>query len=475
MFFAVKVELPIVKQPCSVLVSNGENQTLEKGIFMKPVSFYLVTDTHYFENKLGSQGSAYDNYTKKEQYFMRESSAIISSTFNRIAQDKETDIVIIPGDLSKNGEIESHKSFVKELYKLRDSGKKIFVITAGHDYNEYSYCYIGDERVNVEGTSFDDLYDMYKDFGYADAIAFDKRTNSYFAQITDGVRMFAINCDSFNNPKGTVDDELIKWAKVQLDKAKEDGCSVFAICHYPIIPSVPVFDLVGDAKVKEWRKIATFLADNGVELVLTGHMHIQSINEFYSENGNRLIDVCTSCLVGSPAKYRKITVNEKSVLKIESIDVEDFGWDMGGLDVQEYFDRQFGRAIINRVYGALDGGKGIEKILKQLGTRFIKTAKLSTIAHLLCFRIDKDLGENKIAEFIPKAGVNLFKGDMPYVQGTALHDLLSRVFKRFSFIIKKVEPKLAKDGVEVDLQRMILDTIGNNKGYSDAEAEFTLK
>lgn len=442
---------------------------------MKPVSFYLVTDTHYFENKLGAQGKAYDDYMKREQYFMRESGAIISSTFARIAQDTETDIVIIPGDLSKNGEMESHKSFVKELYKLRDSGKKIFVITAGHDYNEYSYGYIGDERVKVEGTSFEELYDIYKDFGYADALAFDKRTNSYFAQITDGVRMLAINCDSFNNPKGTVDDELLEWAKVQLDKAKEDNCSVFAICHYPIIPSVPVFDFVGDAKVKEWRKVATFLADNGVELVLTGHMHIQSINEFYSEKGNRLIDVCTSCLVGSPAKYRKITVNENSVLKVESLDVEDFGWDMGGLSVQEYFDRQFGQDILNRIYGALDGGKGIEKQLKKLGVKFIRTAKLSTLAHLLCFRIDKDFGKIKISDFIAEAGVNLFKGDMPYVAGTPLYDVLSRVLKRFSFIIKKIEPKLAKDGVEVNLEKMLLNTIGNNKGYSDAEAEFTLK
>ncbi len=27
---------------------------------MKPVSFYLVTDTHYFENKLGAEGKAFE-------------------------------------------------------------------------------------------------------------------------------------------------------------------------------------------------------------------------------------------------------------------------------------------------------------------------------------------------------------------------------------------------------------------------------
>ena len=77
---------------------------------MKPVSFYLVTDTHYYENSLGVEGKAYYQHMKGEQYFLRESSAITKSTFERIAQDKDTDIVIIPGDLTKNGEVESHKT-----------------------------------------------------------------------------------------------------------------------------------------------------------------------------------------------------------------------------------------------------------------------------------------------------------------------------------------------------------------------------
>ena len=50
---------------------------------------------------------------------------------------------------------------VKELYKLKEKGKKNFVITAGHDYNEYSYGYKNDERIEVEGTDFDELYDFY--------------------------------------------------------------------------------------------------------------------------------------------------------------------------------------------------------------------------------------------------------------------------------------------------------------------------
>ncbi|MBQ5591765.1 MAG: metallophosphoesterase [Clostridia bacterium] len=442
---------------------------------MNKVSFYLVTDTHYFERSLGAEGAAFENYTRCEQYFLRESSSIVSAVFDRIAQDQETDIIILPGDLSKNGEKESHKSFVKELYKLKEKGKKIFVLTAGHDYNEYSRAYKDDMRIDVEGTSFDELYEFYKDFGYSEAVAFHQRTHSYMAQITDGVRMLAINCDSFNNPKGTMDEELMAWSKVQLDKAKEDNCSVFAICHYPIIPGVPVFDLVGDAKIKDWRTVASFLADNGVELALTGHMHIQSINEFYSEKGNRLIDICTSCLVGSPAKYRKITVDDTSTLKVETIDVGDFGMDLGGLESQEYFDRQFRRAIINRVCDALRSGDGISKYFKKLGLSFVENGTFGNLSNLLLLKIDKELAKIRIIDFIGEVGIGIFKGDMPYVKGTAVYNAISSVLKRFSFVIKRVEPKLSKGGDKIDLEKMLLDTIGNNKGFSDNDAEFKLR
>ncbi len=441
---------------------------------MKPVKFYLLTDTHYFENDLGVEGKAFEDYMKKEQYFMKESSAIIKSTFEKIAKDTETDIVIIPGDLTKNGELESHKSFVKELYKLKECGKKIFVITAGHDYGS-AFAFKNDQWIDAEGTPFEILTDMYKDFGIGDALAVDEPTHSYVAQITDDVRMLAICCDSENQPKGAMDERLMAWAKEQIDKSNADGCSIFAICHYPIIPSVPVFDLVGDTKVKEWRKVASFLADNGVEFALTGHMHIQSINEYYSEKGNRFIDICTSCLVGSPAKYRKITVDDNSVLKIESIPVGDFGWDVNDVPIQEYFDRQFRSAIVERVLRALNGGTGIVKHLKNLGKKFVTSATVGTLGRILFIKVDKSLKSKKLTDLIGEVGLAIFTGDMPYVEGTPVHSAFVKALNRFSFILKKVEPKLQKGDTKIDLKDMLLNTIGNNKGYSDNNAEFKLK
>ena len=250
--------------------------------------------------------------------------------------------------------------------------------------------------------------------------------------------------------------------QVQLDDAKKTDSSVIAICHYPIIPSVPVFDLIGDAKLKHWRNVASFLADNGVKLVLTGHMHIQSVNKFVSEKGNELIDVCTSCLVGSPAKYRKIAV-DSSTLDVKSIDVPDFGADMNGLTTQEFFDRQFKYSIINRINGMFNG----DGLLKKLGKKLVNGITVGGLGRLLFIKTDKSIRSRKFIDLAGDIGVAIFKGDMPYVAGTPVGDAFSKVFKRLGFVLRKVEPKLSKNGVKVDLTDMLLNTIGNNKGYSD--------
>lgn len=436
---------------------------------MKPFDFYLVTDTHYFEPSLGASGKAFDDYMKREQYYMAESSDIVKAVFADIANDKETEYVIIPGDLSKNGEIESHKSFVKELNKLKNSGKKIFVITAGHDYNEKSRAFVGNECIDVEGTPFGVLPELYNDFGYSQALAIDEQSLSYVTEIYEGLRLLAINCDAEGNPKGTVDERLTEWMRIQLDDARNSGCEVIAICHYPIIPPVPVFDLVGDAKLKNWRDTASFLVDNGVKLVLTGHMHIQSINKFTSQKGNTLVDICTSCLTGSPAKYRKISYDGAKI-DVKSISVPEFRENTDGVELNEFFDNQFAHSIINRINGIFNG----DGVFKKLGKKILNGISVGTLARLLFVNVDKSIRNKKFIELAGEIGVSIFAGDQPYVAGTPVGDAFIKVFKRLGFVLAKIEPKLSKNGVKVDLKEMLINTIGNNKGYSDNDTKIYL-
>ena len=114
-------------------------------------SFYVLTDTHYFETSLGCSGEAYEHYMQTEQMCLKENQEICRSVFEEIAKDKETNIVIMPGDLSKNGEYESHISLIKDLQKLKEAGKELYVLAARHDFNDNPHCYQGAEKPTLKG------------------------------------------------------------------------------------------------------------------------------------------------------------------------------------------------------------------------------------------------------------------------------------------------------------------------------------
>ncbi len=430
---------------------------------MKPLTFYLLTDTHYFAPSLGSSGKAYDAYMQDEQMCLAENAAIVSATFDTLIADTSVNVVLIPGDLTKNGEKESHLGFIGELERLRAAGKRVYVTTALHDFNDTPREYRDDVTYPVQGTKREELYDLYGAYGLKEAIAFDKPTMSYCAQLTEGIRLLAINCDGEEGDRrGSMSERLLGWIKEQVEAARRDGCFLFAMTHYPIIPSIPVFELVGDAHIDDWRKVASNLADSGVSLIFTGHMHIQSVNEYISEKGNRLIDVCTSALPGSPAKYRKVSIAENGDMEINSFDVPPFVWDMKGLTNRQYFDNQFNGKIHYMLSGAF-GDRGI----KRLAGKIVEGMTLKRLGRLLFFRVPKPLTEMKIPDFAGEVMIAVFAGDMPYTAGTPGGDVFRKALKRVRPILKIVQPKIIKDNRMPGLEEMLLSTVGKTGRFGD--------
>lgn len=65
--------------------------------------------------------------------------------------------------------------------------------------------------------------------------------------------------------------------------------------------------------VDEHKRIANLLADNGVQLIFTGHFHSNDISKHVSEKGNTIYDIETGTLASYPFAYRFIELNKESV------------------------------------------------------------------------------------------------------------------------------------------------------------------
>ena len=421
----------------------------------KPFSFFLVTDTHYFDSSFKRTGEAYEKRSITDQKCVAETPAIIDAGFEQMAQDKDTNVILIPGDLVYRGEYQSHIGFRERLYKLKEQGKRIFLITARHDYCEDGEPveFDGDELIPVKGMPRDELRDFYKDFGFGDAISEYRESMSYVAQLTDGVRLLALNCDGdCKGFKGLWDNQM-QWALEEIKKAHESGNYIFAMTHYPLLPFSPIMNLIGDAKLTDWEKRANEFADAGLDLIFTGHMHAQAITDYTTVKGNTITDVQTGSFVGCPCAYRKVTLEDNTV-NIKSYTVNDFDYDKHGKTAEEYFKWRFDRMINWKM----------DEILPAPAKKILGGLTLKKLGRLLCFKVDKSI-ESMLAK---DAGVelvrNIFVGNEPYVNGTPMYEAMSKLLKRLHPVTRIVEKKMgSKNPVLSDIDSFVLSMIGDEK------------
>ena len=421
----------------------------------KPFSFFLVTDTHYFDSSFKRTGEAYEKRSITDQKCVAETPAIIDAGFEQMAQDKDTSVILIPGDLVYRGEYQSHIGFRERLYKLKEQGKRIYLITARHDYCEDGEPveFDGDELIPVKGMPRDELRDFYKDFGFGDAISEHRESMSYVAQLTDGVRLLALNCDGdCKGFKGLWDNQM-QWALEEIKKAHESGNYIFAMTHYPLLPFSPIMNLIGDAKLTDWEKRANEFADAGLDLIFTGHMHAQAITDYTTVKGNTITDVQTGSFVGCPCAYRKVTLDDNTV-NIKSYTVNDFDYDKHGKTAEEYFKWRFDRMINWKM----------DEILPAPAKKLLGGLTLKKLGRLLCFKVDKSIESMLAKDACVELVRNIFVGNEPYVNGTPMHEAMSKLLRRLHPVTRIVEKKMrSKNPVLSDIDSFVLSMIGDEK------------
>jgi len=419
----------------------------------KPLSFYLVTDIHYYDTSFKASGKAYEERSRTDQKCVAETGYIIDAGFKKLANDKDTNIILIPGDLVYRGEYQSHIGIRDRLYKLKEQGKRIYLITARHDYAEDPVEFDGDRLIPVEGMPREELREFYKDFGFDEAISEHKESMSYVVQLQEGYRLLALNCDGdCKGFKGLWEDQM-EWALNEIKKAHEAGNYIFAMTHYPLLPFSPVMNLIDDAKLTDWEKRANEFADSGLTLMFTGHMHAQALTQYTTEKGNTITDIQTGCFVGCPCAYRKVTIDDKNA-EYTSYTIEDFEWDKDGKTAEEYFKWRFDRMINWKM----------DEILPAPVKKILDKFTLKKLGKLLFFKVDKSI-ENRLAKEVGVELVrNIFIGNEPYIKGTPMYETMATLLKRLHPITHIIEKKMrAKNPILADIDHFVLSMIGDEK------------
>ena len=445
---------------------------------MKKFNFYHLTDLHYYANELiGSSGEAYEMKCQVDQKCMAESGAIIDSAFKSIIEDKETEIVLISGDLTFDGEKQSHDALKEKLTYLKNNGKRVFTTFATHDFFMEARKYTDEEGVTfLPKYTRAELREHYNDFGYSEAIAEHVNSYSYCVQLTDDVRLLCLNDDGDFDAFCGYYNDLLFWIKDQVEEAHKAGCEIFAMTHHPILEPAPVYPLFSHkAMLGGYEFTAPYLADLGIKYVFDGHTHIHDINFIETKKGNKLYQINTASLIGYPLAYRKVEFSDEG-MDIKTLQVEEIDCDLKGQNVIDYARDHF-TYMIRSVFESIENdydkfivlsqgfsGEGeklrkAQPVLQKVG-KFANTLTMGKLCKITgCSKsCEASVADKRAVEFICEVILNMYSGNEILSPDTAEYKAFIAICKKLGVVIKLKDHQ----GNKVDLVELMAKTLYND-------------
>lgn len=217
----------------------------------------------------------------------------------------DLDFLLLPGDLTQHGERENHQWLSQRLSQLP---YPVYVIPGNHDLPAL--------ESSKNSIGFQEFPQYYRDFGYQKNQGLD-----YTQEILPGLQLIGLNSNHFDdqgNQIGCLEEQQLEWLEQVLSQVKNQ--LIFVMIHHNVIEHLPgqaTNPLGRRYMLENAPRFLQILKQAGVQLVFTGHLHVQDIAQWQG-----IYDITTGSLVSYPHPYRVICVHTntqgKPVLKIES-------------------------------------------------------------------------------------------------------------------------------------------------------------
>lgn len=472
-----------------------------------PLKIQFITDTHYYSRKNGTEGKAYKKAESKSQKIIRDSDLVIRAGFDMLCQDTSTDIVVLAGDTTRDGELNSHEEFIEMLRDLKKRGKRVYVITATHDFRDGGVAdgYDGDKKITVPAVEDrHDLWDMYYEFGPNEAIATHPESMSYVVQLAPGYRLFALNDDTNGKPEGErgsgFSDDCMEWILEQLKDAQENDQYVIAMTHHPMIAPSPFYAIIGKGDMQRNHETTReIFADAGLHCMLTGHTHIHDISVITSKKGNKFYDVACGALLGCPPTMRNVTFDPANAkIDVETVMIKDVpGIDTNGKPFDEYMRTFFFGMIaelieaaatnIDRLAEMTDAFSIPGEKVKKVGWLIKPVAKwLNKLTFKKVWRLCKkesglkksdiaDIADNRVVDFILELVQNLYCGDSPYSPDTREYRITCGMLNVIDSFLNTIHFSIGKVLKGATSVRALVEPLLWNPGPCDAEATLPIE
>ena len=305
----------------------------------------VMSDDHYLSPSMIRDTADYTTALNSDRKMFAESDAILRTMLDAVRQDKP-DVLLISGDLTKDGEQECHKALAKALQQLQRDvpGLKVYVINGNHDIRNadaLNFNTADGKAVPATRTDPEDFKRIY-DFIYSDPTVIATYTPpagkeagglSYVARPADGYTLVVIDTGRYSSDNtstgknehetsGAISADLEQWVIDQIKAAKARGDVVLGmqhhglVAHFDVQPTILPMYLVND-----YERLSQEYADAGMSVMFTGHSHAVDIASATTVAGNTIYDIETGSGLTYPSPLRFVELRRSADATVVSTGV----------------------------------------------------------------------------------------------------------------------------------------------------------
>lgn len=314
------------------------------------IRFGVISDIHYIAPSLKNlESEVWQDFVHNKYKEYNEVDSLVDNALDgvlRNAVEGGENYVIIPGDLTKDGELESHKALAKKFEAFeKETGIQVLVTPGNHDINNSNgVTFENGIKEPTEKTSPEQFREIYDNFGFDLADSFfvpeegKKGGMLSYAATLGNYRFISIDSCIYSNDNGAENDEhetagqladgLMDWIKEECAKAEENGLTVIGMQHHNLVPHTSIEEATLFAFViNDWLEVADAYADAGMHYVFTGHLHSNDVAKHVSDNGEAVYDILTPSLTGFPNYYKIVdfkATGGKVTMDMQTLDVDEY-------------------------------------------------------------------------------------------------------------------------------------------------------
>ncbi len=292
------------------------------------ITIFEVTDIHYISNNINDKGEAFQKTMSRsdgrETYYIEE----LTDALVYEIQQKQPDILIVSGDLTHNGEKESHIEIAKKLSKIEESGTTVLVTPGNHDINNpYAREFKNNEIVVTYSITPEEFEEIYYEFGFSDAAARDKDSLSYLSKVSNDLWILMLDTNKYEqNEKypitgGVLNENTLNWISECGELAESSDVEILGVMHHNLYNHSEL--LYEGFTIDNSEEVLGTLKDSGINLVLSGHIHVQDIA---SDNEKTVFDIATSGFVVYPVNYGELVYSKTNGFTYGTKNVDVEGW-----------------------------------------------------------------------------------------------------------------------------------------------------